>query len=50
MNVGERRIDKDILRNLAEKVDDVVFISGTNGKTTVTSLIGDIFQKSRLVG
>jgi UDP-N-acetylmuramoylalanine--D-glutamate ligase len=28
----------------------IIGVTGTNGKTTVTSLIGDIFQKSRLVG
>ena len=26
-----RKLDKNILRNLATKVDDIVFISGTNG-------------------
>lgn len=28
----------------------IIGVTGTNGKTTVTSLIGDMFQKSRLVG
>ncbi|MBF7017354.1 UDP-N-acetylmuramoyl-L-alanine--D-glutamate ligase [Staphylococcus durrellii] len=28
----------------------IIGVTGTNGKTTVTSLIGDIFQKSRLAG
>lgn len=35
-----RRVDQNILRNLASTVDDIVFISGTNGKTTTSNLIG----------
>ena len=43
-----RRIDKDILRNLAEKVDDIVFISGTNGKTTTSNLIGHTLRANHI--
>ncbi|MGZ9850109.1 lipid II isoglutaminyl synthase subunit MurT [Macrococcus psychrotolerans] len=35
-----RKIDSDILRKLSAQVDEVVFISGTNGKTTTSNLIG----------
>ncbi|HLR18694.1 MAG TPA: Mur ligase family protein [Staphylococcus sp.] len=35
-----RRVDKNILRKLASQVDEIVFISGTNGKTTTSNLIG----------
>lgn len=28
----------------------IIAVTGTNGKTTVTSLIGDMFKKSRLTG
>ncbi|HCT4621757.1 TPA: UDP-N-acetylmuramoyl-L-alanine--D-glutamate ligase [Staphylococcus aureus] len=28
----------------------IIAVTGTNGKTTVTSLIGDMFKKSRLIG
>ncbi|WP_305850348.1 Mur ligase family protein [Staphylococcus hyicus] len=35
-----RKIDQNILRKLAENVDEVVFVSGTNGKTTTSNLIG----------
>ncbi|MEJ7336478.1 Mur ligase family protein, partial [Staphylococcus epidermidis] len=28
----------------------IIGVTGTNGKTTVTSLIGDMFQKSRVTG
>ncbi|TDM00740.1 Mur ligase family protein [Macrococcus carouselicus] len=35
-----RKIDPAILRKMAATVDDVVFISGTNGKTTTSNLIG----------
>lgn len=43
-----RRIDKNILRNLAEQVDDVVFISGTNGKTTTSNLIGHTLKANNI--
>ncbi|RIM15520.1 DUF1727 domain-containing protein, partial [Staphylococcus cohnii] len=35
-----RKVDKNILRKLASQVDEIVFISGTNGKTTTSNLIG----------
>ncbi|UOB20123.1 Mur ligase family protein [Macrococcus armenti] len=41
-----RRIDSDILRKLSAQVDEVVFISGTNGKTTTSNLIGHTLKKN----
>lgn len=35
-----RKIDPQILRKLSHQVDEIVFISGTNGKTTTSNLIG----------
>lgn len=40
-----RKVDIDILRKLAEQVDDIVFISGTNGKTTTSNLIGHTLKQ-----
>lgn len=41
-----RKIDSDILRKLSAQVDEVVFISGTNGKTTTSNLIGHTLKKT----
>ncbi|RBA02539.1 Mur ligase family protein [Staphylococcus arlettae] len=41
-----RKVDKNILKNLASKVDEIVFISGTNGKTTTSNLIGHTLKKN----
>lgn len=41
-----RRVDPTILRKLAANVDDIVFISGTNGKTTTSNLIGHTLKES----
>ena len=41
-----RKIDTDILRKLSAEVDEVVFISGTNGKTTTSNLIGHTLKKN----
>lgn len=41
-----RKIDSDILRKLSAQVDEVVFISGTNGKTTTSNLIGHTLKKN----
>ncbi|UEX90801.1 Mur ligase family protein [Staphylococcus ratti] len=43
-----RKIDQNILRKLAEKVDEVVFISGTNGKTTTSNLIGHTLKVNQI--
>ena len=43
-----RKLDKNILRNLATKVDDIVFISGTNGKTTTSNLIGYTLKENNI--
>lgn len=41
-----RKMDSDILRKLSAQVDEVVFISGTNGKTTTSNLIGHTLKKN----
>lgn len=43
-----RRIDPSILRTLASRVDEVVFISGTNGKTTTSNLIGHTLKENNI--
>ena len=43
-----RKVDKDVLRKLAKNVDDIVFISGTNGKTTTSNLIGHTLKENRI--
>ena len=43
-----RRVDHNILRKLAKQVDDIVFISGTNGKTTTSNLIGHTLKKNQI--
>jgi UDP-N-acetylmuramyl tripeptide synthase len=43
-----RKLDKNILRNLATKVDEIVFISGTNGKTTTSNLIGYTLKENNI--
>ncbi len=41
-------MDTDILRKLAEQVDVSVFISGTNGKTTTSNLIGHTLKANNI--
>lgn len=43
-----RKLDKNILRTLATKVDEIVFISGTNGKTTTSNLIGYTLRENNI--
>ncbi|MCG3402662.1 Mur ligase family protein [Staphylococcus massiliensis] len=43
-----RKVDPNILKNLATKVDDIVFISGTNGKTTTSNLIGHTLRANNI--
>lgn len=43
-----RKIDPLILRKLASTVDEVVFISGTNGKTTTSNLIGHTLKTNQI--
>ncbi|PTE72999.1 Mur ligase family protein [Staphylococcus devriesei] len=43
-----RRVDQNILRKLATQVDDIVFISGTNGKTTTSNLIGHTLKVNNI--
>ncbi|MCI2948551.1 lipid II isoglutaminyl synthase (glutamine-hydrolyzing) [Staphylococcus caledonicus] len=43
-----RRVDQNILRKLATQVDDIVFISGTNGKTTTSNLIGHTLKANNI--
>lgn len=41
-------MDQNILRKLSEQVDDIVFISGTNGKTTTSNLIGHTLKANQI--
>lgn len=43
-----RRVDQNILRKLAAQVDDIVFVSGTNGKTTTSNLIGHTLKANNI--
>ena len=43
-----RKVDQNILRKLASQVDDIVFISGTNGKTTTSNLIGHTLKANNI--
>ncbi|QLK86395.1 Mur ligase family protein [Staphylococcus sp. 17KM0847] len=43
-----RKIDTNILRTLAAKVDEIVFVSGTNGKTTTSNLIGHTLKQNKI--
>ena len=40
-------MDQNILRKLVQ-VDDIVFISGTNGKTTTSNLVGHTLKANRI--
>lgn len=44
--VVARKIDKNILKKLANKTDKIIFISGTNGKTTTSQIVGHIFKEN----
>lgn len=39
-----RLIDKGILKDLSQQVENVIFVTGTNGKTTVSNLLADILK------
>ncbi|WP_180994185.1 MurT ligase domain-containing protein [Bacillus sp. Marseille-P3661] len=41
-----RRINNNILRELAKKVNTIIFITGTNGKTTISNLLVSILNES----
>ncbi|ARJ50160.1 Mur ligase family protein [Staphylococcus lutrae] len=43
-----RKVDQNILRKLASRVDEVVFVSGTNGKTTTSNLIGHTLKANHI--
>ncbi|MCL1950131.1 MAG: MurT ligase domain-containing protein [Turicibacter sp.] len=38
------RFDKDTLKKLAGQVDKIILITGTNGKTTVSNLVGSVMK------
>ena len=42
------KVDPDVLSDLARRVDPVVVVSGTNGKTTTTNLAADCLAESGL--
>lgn len=39
-----QRVDPDIAKSVTAGFDDIIFISGTNGKTTTSNLIGHILK------
>ncbi|MBF0714391.1 Mur ligase family protein [Gemella sp. GH3] len=41
-----RKIDNNILNKLAQNFDEIVFVTGTNGKTTISNLIGYTLKKA----
>lgn len=44
--VVARKIDSSILKKLASQVKHIILITGTNGKTTASNLMGAILKKS----
>lgn len=44
-----RRIDKNILKKLRQNVNQVIFITGTNGKTTTSTLLGHILGRKHKI-
>lgn len=44
--VVARKIDPTILKTLAHQVEKIILITGTNGKTTASNLLGAIIKKS----
>lgn len=44
--VVARKIDRSILKTLSEQVDKTIIITGTNGKTTASNLMGAILTAS----
>lgn len=41
-----RKLDNNILEKLAEQFDEIVFVTGTNGKTTTSNLIGHTLKNA----
>lgn len=41
-----RKIDDDILKTLAQQVENIIVITGTNGKTTTSNLLAGILQEA----
>lgn len=41
-----RKIDKNVLKKLSEKTEKIIFITGTNGKTTTSQFVGHILKEA----
>lgn len=41
-----QRIDPDIAQSITAGFDDIIFISGTNGKTTTSNIVGHVLKVS----
>ena len=44
--VVARKLDKNILRHLRKTAKDIIYITGTNGKTTTTNLIAHLLESA----
>lgn len=43
-----RKLNKDVLKKLSQNFDEIVFVTGTNGKTTTSNLIGHTLKKAKI--
>lgn len=43
-----RKIDNNVLKKLTKDFDDIVFVTGTNGKTTTSNLIGHTLRNANV--